>query len=150
MLAVTGTGCASPDTRVKREEDGMTKANEILQALGSHPESVAEIEVGTEHWMNGRIKLAVHGDGRVVVTQASRGKTRDFEKRLAPERIVNLGRSLGVHGFLTIAPREGLRQPDDVPVRLTLIAAGHKVHEALVWYGDRQVDAGLDAILRAF
>jgi hypothetical protein len=63
------------------------------------------------------------------------------------ERLGRIGAELIDHRFTELRPREGDREPDDVPVVLTVERGGKQLHQAKPWHGDRYQDEDLDAAL---
>jgi hypothetical protein len=126
----------------------MTQTANILSALAAHPDAQVKIRVGTEHWGDGRVTLAIGGSGRIRVSRERSGHCDVVEAEVSRERIDAMGRALRDAGFASLTPRPGLRVPGDVPVVLELDASEEGRYVANLWHGDRYVDPGLDRILR--
>ena len=128
----------------------MDSADEVLEDLATHPDASVTIGAGTEHWERGATALTVHGDGRAEVHNRAGGAEREFEGRLDPTRLAELGRDLARLGLTSLQPHPGDRLPGDVPVWVAVERAGQTLHEATLWHGDRYDDPGLDGVLERY
>ncbi len=110
------------------------------------PSSALEVSVGHEHFRNGEVTLSVDGTGAMRVVQLRSGTEREWEGRLAAERVAALSDELAALDLRTVSARGGGRDPDDDPVRLVLRSGG-EAHEAQLWHADRFEDERLDRLL---
>ena len=126
----------------------MPQTSNILSALAAHPDAEVTIRVGTEHWSEGRVTLAIRGSGRIRVSRERSGRCDVLEAEVSRERVDAMGRALRDAGFANLTARVGSRVPGDVPVVLELEAGDGDRYTAALWHGDRHVVPGLDRILR--
>lgn len=124
--------------------------NQILEDLPAHHDAIVTIEVGTEHWMMGRITLAIRGSGAVRVTQLRSGATRTYDATFDAARLADIGRQLAGDDFSGLRTSGAPRQPGDVPVVLRLAEGADVSHEASLWHGDRYTSPGLDRLLTLY
>ena len=128
----------------------MDSADEVLEDFAAHPDASVTIGAGTEHWERGETTLTIHGDGRAEVHNRASGAERQFEGRLDPPRVAELGRDLVRLGLTSLQPHPGDRRPGDVPVWVAVERAGETLHESTLWHGDRYEDSGLDGVLQRY
>jgi hypothetical protein len=128
----------------------MDSADEVLEDLAAHPDGSVTIGAGTEHWERGATTLTVHGDGRAEVHNRASGAEREFEGRLDPAQVAELGRDLVRLGLTGLRQHPGNREPGDVPVWVAVERSGETLHEATLWHGDRYDDSGLDGVLERY
>jgi hypothetical protein len=146
-----GAACGGGGASSARQErtNVSNDANHQLLQVSAHPSLEILIRIGTQHWQAGELTLVVHGSGSVEVTQRQAAATTSFGGVLPKADLDALGRELGAHRFTAARTSVLPREPGDTPVVLTLRHDGEVTFEAQIWNADRDVDADLDAILRA-
>lgn len=128
----------------------MADEDTILSRLGDDPGVVVEVAVGHEGWRHGEITLVVDGAAVVNVRQRRSGREREWQGRLGPDQLHELGDRLAELNRDPIAARAGATDPDDDPVRLIVRRDGATVRESQLRHSQRFRDPPLDDVLRAW
>ena len=140
-------GCSEPSRRGETQKETPTM-DDLLRALDRHPDVTVVIRQGTEHFDDGLITLAIHGDGNATVEQRRSGREQQFTARLPAARIASLGGTLADHRFTAARTTKLPREPGDTPLLLRVDRGGAPAFQVEIWYADRYQDRDLDAIVR--
>lgn len=146
LSLLAGIVLALPATNHCEKKEATTMEAE-LRALDRHPELTVTIRSGTEHFRGGQITVTLRGDGSTTVEQLQAGQRTEYQARLPPARVAQVGTTLADHHFTASRKSKLPREPGDTPLILSLSRGETPIFQANLWHGDRYTVADLDAIL---
>jgi hypothetical protein len=150
VCTIAGAGCSHPASLRSTETMKGSAMNEPLRALDQHPAAVVSVTYGTEYFGDGQFTVTVEGNGRVAVEQRSAGARSDWEVRVAPARIAEIGRLLADHRLTAARTTHLPRSPGDTPLLLRFTCPDTPPFQVELWHADRYDDPDLDAIVALF
>ncbi len=146
----TVLACGATHTAAPTEAPMNKPTNDLLLHLDQHHGAVVEVTTGVEHYQKGKVRLDVHGDGKLDVVNVRAGKESTSTGRLDAKAVRAFGVLVAAVSPGTLKSPTGTREPGDSPVVIRVLDGGTVLASASVWYADRYDNAALDQVIEQY